>query len=151
MGINSQSVTLLDRFSNKTSITVDFTSATWNTIATHELFTVTGLVRYLLVPRCTEDLTAGAGGTIKLGVEGATNYLIAATLFSLIDNGLIWMDATPSNRYAFTAGLDRLSNGADIGYEIETNAFTDGTMIFDCYWEAISDDGNVVAGAGGAL
>lgn len=151
MSIITSPTNYYNLFPNKTSVTVDFTSATWNTIATHEVFTVTGLVRCLILPRCTENMAAGAGGTMKLGIEGVTNDFVVATLFSAITADTIWLTATPAQRYNIGQAFDKLNFGLDIGYEIETAAFTDGTMVFDCLWLPISDNGNVVAGAGGAL
>ena len=139
---------------NYLPVTVDFSSATWNTVATHELFTVTGLVRVQIIPECTEDLVAGAGGTISLGIEGGTTAMNTATLFSLIDSNDLWLDeTTPSPLFSSTELIDKIINNNDIGFEIATNAFTDGTMIFHCWWEPLNQTtpGTVVAGAGGTL
>lgn len=131
-------------------LTVDFTSATWNTAATHELFTVTGLVRMQLIPECTEDL-ASAGGSISLGTETNTSGFIAATVATTIDNGELWLTGTPIAFIASTSIIDDLVNGSDVGYEITVGALTDGTMKFHCFWEPIGAGATVVAGAGGVL
>lgn len=139
------------RPSNALTITVDFASATWNTQATHEILTVTGLVRVRILPVCTENL-AGATATLTLGVEGAANAFIASTTGTDIDAGELWIDATPTTtNEAYSTLIDRIVYGVDIGYEIGTAALTDGTIVFYVWWDALSSDGNVTAGAGGTL
>ena len=65
---------------NYFTVTADMTSATWNTIASHEIATTTGLVHYIVIPECTATLTDAAdGASIQLGIEGATTALIAST------------------------------------------------------------------------
>lgn len=138
---------------NYLPVTVDFSNATWNTIGTHEVLTITGAVHLVVIPRCTEDLVAGAGGTISVGFEGALTGIIGATLFSLIDAGMLFLTTTPATNYATSSIIDKVVDGLDFGYEILVNAFTDGTIKFLCYWEAVEEDnpGTVVAGAGGSL
>ena len=59
---------------NYLAITADFTSATWNTVATHEILTVTGLVRLYVVAEVTGN-GAGATATIELGNEARNNFV----------------------------------------------------------------------------
>jgi hypothetical protein len=140
--------------------TVDFSSATWNTVASHEVFTVTGTVRMRVLQLCTETLTDAAdAATIQYGVAGTTDALIAATNAagaggSTIEAGEMWVDASPADTYGdfATVILDKvITNGLDVGYEIAGEALTDGIIEFHCWWEPISSDGNVVVGAGGSL
>jgi hypothetical protein len=44
-----------------------------------------------------------------------------------------------------------LTDGVDVGYEIGGENLTDGTLVFHCWWEPLSSDGLVIAGAGGNL
>lgn len=131
-------------------LTVDFSSATWNTVATHELFTVTGTVYVRMIPVCSADLT-GASGTISLGVEGATTAFVAATTGTGIDSGEIWLSSTPATNYAGTAIINSVVSGADIGYAITGQALTAGTITFHLWWDAVSDGAYVQQGAGGTL
>lgn len=135
---------------NYNSLSVDFSNATWNTVGTHELFTITGAVRIQIVPVCQEDFTAGGAATIKFGSASNTAAFISATGYSLIDAGKMWVSATPGNVISTTAVLDKIVT-EDIGYEISTAAISDGTMLFVYAWEPVSTNGNLVVGAGGAL
>lgn len=136
---------------NYLSLTVDFSNATWNTVASHEIFTVTGRVRVVILPICTEDL-AGATATIALEDDGAAAAYIAATTGTDIDSGEVWLSTTPATSYAWSSVVDRVINGADIGYTIATAALSDGTIVFHCWWDDLGDGtANVVQGAGGTL
>lgn len=129
-------------------------SATWNTQASHEVFTVTGLVRLRMWVECTTNLaSAGDAAQLQLGVEGATNAFIAATNEDALDANDIWYDATPTVVYDTAANsiLDYVVNGLDVGYEITGEALTAGALTFHCAWDALNSTGNVAAGAGGSL
>jgi hypothetical protein len=137
-------------------VTADMTKAAWNTVASHEIFTVTGGVEMTIIPECTGDLTAGAGATIGLGVEGATAAFIADTDFALIDNGEVWdtaVDGTITKYGDATAvGITkRVFGGLDVGYEVKVNALTGGKIVFHCFWKPLNATGSVVAGTGAAL
>lgn len=143
-------------------VSVDLSSSTWNTVASHEVFTVTGLVRMKMVIECAETLTDAAdAATIQFGYAGATNSFIAATGAagnggSTISAGELWYDTSPTTQvdtYA-NAQLDYIVNELDVGYEIAGAAITDGTLVFHCWWERIDPTettASVVAGAGGTL
>jgi hypothetical protein len=137
---------------NYIRVTADMASATWNTDATHEILTVTGLVRVKIIAECTESLV-GVGATISLGTETTADAWIADTTAADIDVGQLWYDAAAhvTNVNTATALVDKVVIGVDIGYEIDTAALTDGTMVFHVWWEPISAGSAVVAGAGGAL
>jgi len=137
-------------------VTVDMTSATWNTVATHEIFTVTGGVEMKIIAECTDSLTAGAGATIGLGVEGATAAFIADTDFALIDVGEIWDTAVDGTitQYGDTSAVGltkRIFGGLDVGYEVKVAALTGGVIKFYCHWTPLNDTGTVVAGTGAEL
>lgn len=141
--------------SNYLAVTADLTSATWNTVATHELFTVTGLVRMKVIAEVTTtgDDTSGDTATIQMGVEDSTNDWIAATQVDDLAAGEIWADATPTETNGNYSSLvfDKVVNGKDVGYEIAGEAATDGVIVFHCWWEALNSTGAVVAGDGSAM
>jgi len=140
---------------NYLAVTIDLTSATFNTVATHELFTVTGLVRMRVIAEVTTtgDDTSGNTSTIQLGTEDATNDWIAATEVDDLTVGEIWADATPTETNGNYSSLvfDKVVNGVDVGYEIAGEAATDGVIVFHCVWEPLNATGAVVAGDGSAM
>lgn len=131
-------------------ITVDFSDADWNTVATHEILDVTGAVQVRIIPQCTADLT-GASGTLSLGIAGATTAFIAATTGTGIDANELWLSATPAAQYPGTAIVNAVIANTDVGYEITGQALTAGTIIFHVWWDAISDGASVQSGVGGTL
>ena len=145
---------------NYIAVTADLSSATWNTVASHEVLTVTGTVRVRVVIECTETLADAAdGASIQMGVEGATTAWIGSTGAAgaggnTIAAGEIWCDTSPAdtNGNTGTLALDKIiGGGLDVGYEITGAALTNGTLVFHCWWVPISSDGAVIAGAGGSL
>lgn len=141
--------------SNYLSVTADLSEEDWNTVATHELFTVTGLVRVKIVAEVTTtgDDTSGNTATIQLGTETDTDGFIAVTDVDDLLEGEIWYDATPTVKFDDTSSvlLDKIVNGEDIGIEIGGEAATAGVIVFHCWYEPISSDGAVVAGDGSAM
>lgn len=140
---------------NYFAVTADLSSATWNTVAAHEIATVTGLVRVAIIAQVTVtgDDTSGNTSTIALGVAGSTSAMIAATDVDDLLAGELWYDATPTTiveAYG-TAVLDFIVNGVDIGYTIAAEAATAGTIVFHVFWEGISSGAAVSAGTGGAF
>lgn len=160
---NRTPLTGSSRLANAFTVTADMTSATWNTIASHEIATTTGLVHYIIIPHCTSTLTDAAdGASIQLGVEGSTAVLIASTGAAgaganTISTNEFWLDATPSDlvdtRTAENALDFWVDGGLDVGYEITGAALTGGTLKFEIFWEAgdAAGAGTAVAGAGGTL
>ena len=138
---------------NHIAVTVDLSSATWNTLATHEVFTVTGAVRMRLWVECTESLT-GLGGLV-IGNELDTTVLIGSGVEPPIPLQGKLYDMVNSNISAWASSsnivVDKVSYGLDIGYEVMSDPATDGTLIFHCVWEPLSAGATVVAGAGGPL
>jgi len=146
--------------SNHIAVTANMASATWNTAASHEVFTVTGTVRMWLWVLCTDTLTDAADAAdIQFGVAGATDAFIAATAAAGkggagLAAGEVWCDATPADTYGNASSLilDKIvSGGLDVGYEITGAALTGGSLEFHCVWVPLDDTGNVEAGAGGTL
>lgn len=140
---------------NYLNVTADFSLAAWNTVADHEVFTVTGQVRLVIIPICTLDLTSSGGGTLALGVAGTTNAFIAATTATLIDAGEYWLTTTPVAHIPFTgtgSPIDRIVNDLDVGYAIATAVTQAGKIDFHCWWDPLLPSGGlVVAGTGVAL
>lgn len=149
-----------DDYDGYLTVTADMSSATWNTAATHEVFTVTGTVRMKVLPLCTETLTDAANGaSIQFGTATATNAWIASTGAAgaggtTITINQMWIDATPADVSAAYASavLDKVvTGGEDVGYEITGAALTNGTLVFHCWWKDLDGTGNVVVGTGAAL
>lgn len=141
---------------NYLSVTAALDTTTWNSAATHEIFTVSGLVHVRLIAEVTTtgDDTTGDTATIQLGFAGETDNLIAATEVDDLTAGELWYDATPTTSYDTVANvvLERIvNNGIDIGYEIAGEAAVDGAIVFHCWWEPLNATGAVAAGAGGTL
>lgn len=107
------------------------------------LFTVTGDVLVAVFATCSEDL-ASSSGTIEVGISGTTNALIAQTTASNIDNGHVWLDASPAKVESYPTEKI-LTAGTDIIETIGTADVTDGILTFYCVWIPFSADGTVVA------
>jgi hypothetical protein len=141
---------------NYLSVTADMTSATWNTVAAHEIATVTGAVRLAILPQCTGTLTSSGGSaTLVLGDETTTDSLISSSDAENLATGEWWFDATMTRTLAIRSIFEKLdfvvANGKDIGYTIGTEALTGGSIVFHMWWEPIDATGSVAAGAGGVL
>lgn len=109
------------------------------------LFTVTGDVLVGLYGVCTTDL-AGASATIEVGVTGNTTLFIPLTTATNIDDGELWMDASP----AIGKPIDSLTyyilgDGADIIQTVRTANITGGQLEYICLWKALSAGSTVVA------
>ena len=142
------------------AVTATMSSATWNTVAKHEVFTVTGTVRMKMWITCGATLTDAADGAIiEFGHESDTDAFIAKTdaagrNATTITTGWLWYNTTPvaGPAPAGSALMDYVVNGGlDVGYEISGAALTGGSLIFHCVWEPLDATGAVVAGAGGVL
>jgi hypothetical protein len=146
-------------YGNNLIIDVPFTSATWNTVGSHEILTVTGAVRILILPLVTANI-AGATATLVLGDETTSSSLIASTTAANLALGEWWVDSSDTRtivRNGRINGADGgyidfvVGNGKDIGYTIGTAALTAGSIRFYVWWVPLSDDGLVVPGLGGTL
>ena len=144
----------------RVSTTVDFTLAAWNTVATHEVFTVTGTVHVKCFFEVTETLTDAANtATLQFGNAGLTTSWIAATGAAgsggtTLDLGEMWIDNTPADQDATfaTAVFDRVvTGGVDLGYQIVGEVITDGTMVFHCDSIPLVSGSTIAASTGIAL
>ena len=149
---------------NYFTVTADMTSATWNTVAAHEIATVTGMVRAQIIVEVTATVvTTGTNGTIALGFEGNTSAIFSATALDAALTGDVFSAVYGSAATTPASGADAQSAlthaifdvvvvaGKDIGYTIATNAATTGTLTFHVWWTPLDSTGAVTAGAGGAL
>jgi hypothetical protein len=127
--------------------TVAFTGgAGAGAVGTVDLFTVTGSVIALVIGICTEDLVSAGGGDVEVGTAALTTAMIANTTATAIDNGEIWVDATPAQIECWTTGFGcMIAGGDDIILTVGTADVTDGTLIFACFWTPLTADGNVVS------
>ncbi|MBU1173446.1 MAG: hypothetical protein KKD44_28080 [Proteobacteria bacterium] len=129
-------------------------AAVWATVASHEVFTVTGVCRVRMGVGVEDDVDSAAhGATVSFGYAGSTAAYIAATDEEAMDAGEFWYDVTPTtleDPYT-TVVFDRVINGLDIGYEIFGEALTTGSLRFYCVWEPLTAGASVVAGPGTGL
>lgn len=108
------------------------------------IFTVTGEVQILsLVPFCTVDLTSAGGGTLALGVVGATTLFLGATTATAIDANEFWIDATTPapNGIALPAAFKDIVITDNIVATVATADITAGAIRFDCYYLPLSANG----------
>lgn len=134
---------------NYGSVAITFAAGTTGSVASHEILTVTGLVRLRIWAECTVNL-AGATATIELGDETTSNSIIAQTTATDIDAGELWYDATPTTAIdSFgTVVLDKVVNALDIGYTVGTAAISAGAITFHYVYEPLNATGAVVAADG---
>ena len=133
----------VNSFKSTTSVT--FAAGTTGAVDTFSLFTVTGDVLLTIFAVCNTDLTSGGAATIEVGVAGNTAGLIAQTTATDIDDGDVWVDATPGVGVQALPGTFIVNDGADVIYTVGTTTITGGVLEFYCLWRPLSSDGNVVA------
>ena len=149
---------------NYFTVVADMTSATWNTVAAHEIATVTGVVRMQIIAEVTATvITVGTNGTIALGYQGNTSAIFSATALDAALTGDVFSAVYGSAATTPASGADAQSSlthgifdvvvvgGLDVGYTIATNAGTTGNITFHIWWQPLSSTGAVTAGAGGVL
>lgn len=140
------------------TVEVNFSSATWNTVGTHELFTVTGICHCKLLMYCTESLLGG--GNLQVGHALDTDLFQVSTAQVDFDIGeLVNVVGVPTETCA--AVLDGFTaNGAirefivydtDIGLEITVLPATSGKIVFCLWWSAITAGATITVGVGGPL
>lgn len=134
------------------------TTGVWSTAASHEIATVTGAVRMMIIAECVTSVSSVSDtGTISLGDEvTAASVIAASTLGSgAMAAGELWVDATLTRTILTRTQLNAvefaIAGGQDVGYTVETNAISGGSMIFHIYWTPLDATGAVAAGAGGTL
>lgn len=128
-------------------------SSTWNSVASHEIATVTGLVRLRIIPEVTVTLTGGAA-TLALGTENTAAAFLAATSATALNATEIWQSATSASNVPYltlSSVIDQAVSSDDVGYTIAGAIATTGSITFHMWWEPLSSTGAVVAGTGGSL
>ncbi len=134
--------------SGRDTLTIDLvTGSGWETVAVHEVLTVTGDVQLRFWLICTESLTGS--NTIQFGNATATDAYIASTTKTDLIAGEYWIDATPAETVDGTdweaGAIGRIiTGGVDVGYEIVTAAATDGTIMLLYEWQALTPAGRIV-------
>jgi len=110
------------------------------------LFTVTGEVLLVVFGSCDTNL-AGDSATIEVGFSGNTAALIAQTTATDIDDGDVWLDATPGvgGEALGSSAVFVVNDGADVIQTVATANITAGVLNYFCLWRPLSSDGNVVA------
>ncbi len=149
---------------NYFTVVADMTSATWNTVAAHEIATITGAVRIqVLIETTATVVTVGTNGTLALGYAGNTAAIFSATALDAAVTNDVWTAVYGSAATTVVGGADAKSaltsaifdvvvvGGVDMGYTIATNAGTTGDLTFHIWWTPLDATGAVVAGAGGVL
>lgn len=141
---------------NVIAVTATLSSATWNTVASHEVANVSGLNRVRIIPYCTTNLVGGANagsGTLTFGDASSASRLITATTASTIDADEIWVTSSTTHEKVInhSAIFDVITDDQDIGYTIGTSALTAGVLIFVIASEPLEATATVAAGAGGTL
>lgn len=109
----------------------------------HTLFTVTGNCLVNVFAICDTDLVSAGGGTMEVGVSGNTPGLIAQTTATDIDDGDIWIDASPAVGVEALPASKILNDGADIILTIGTADVTAGVMDFYCLWRPLSTGASI--------
>ncbi len=136
---------------NRVAVNVDFSSATWNTVAVHEVFTVSGVVRATILPYISTALTANGSGELLFGTSANTSAFIAATSANNFIANTIWLSTTGASNFTKTSVIDQVLSGVDVGYEILVEGPTAGNLNFAAWWEPVVSGSTLTAGAGGAM
>lgn len=136
---NGRTVNSNDAF--KLESTWTFVTATTGAVGAHTLFTATGNVLVRVFGICDTDLTGS--GTVEVGVAGNTAGLIAQTTGTAIDDGEIWVDASPAAGIEALPGTFILNDGADIILTIATSTIDGGAIDFYCLWRPLSSGASV--------
>lgn len=141
-----------------TRTTIDFSAAAWNSVASHRVFTVTGIVRAFTIFHVEEVLTSTS--TISFGYTvDITAYAPAQAAAGLLLGAVIqpggtffttvlrtWNNFATSAQYA-----DVICVQNNIGYALNAGVTTDGTIEAYCYWTPINRTANVESATGGAM
>jgi hypothetical protein len=137
-------------YMNYTPVSITFAAGTTGSVAEHEVLTVTGLCEVHIICECNTNV-AGTG-TICFGMGGDTDFFIAATTGTDIGATDVWHAAAPALAYAPVDDVKFkvVTNGVDIGYEVETNTLTSGVIVFHMWWKPLEPTAKCVAAAGAA-
>ena len=150
--ITNQAQDLSYKKLNYLSVTADFTLSDWNTVASHEIFQVTGTVHdprarlpdgHHLRRRHHDHPWDGNDDQRDAQLDRRDDHRRW--------RGLALDDAEPLLRQNLPSLIASSRAARTSVTSLGTNAATGGSMIFHCWWEPISSDGNVAVGLGIAL
>lgn len=151
---NHKPITNLGLITKKTVTFVGGTADAWGNdggaLDGGAVFTVTGLVKAVVLGVVTTDLVGGA--TIEVGISGATAIFCSQVTDTVLDSGEIYLhDTTPASSFIIgeeEAAADNLPiyllNGNDVILTTAGGAdTTSGVIDFYAIWNPISSDGSV--------
>ena len=115
-----------------------FVAGTTGATGAHTVFTVTGNCLVNVFAVCDSDLTSGGAATLEVGVTGNTAGLIAQTTATGIDDGDIWVDASPAVGVEALPSTFIVNDGADIILTVGTTTVTGGVVDFYCTYRPLS-------------
>ena len=120
-----------------------FVNTTTGAIGSHTLFTVTDNVLISVFGVCDTNLTGA--GNFEVGVTGNTAGLIAQIVDAEdLDDGDIYVDATPGVGVEALPGMFILNDGLDVLLKITGTAISAGIVDFYCMWRPLNNDASVV-------
>lgn len=128
--------------------TVTFVAGTTGAVGAHDLFTLTGLVKFHVYFEVMTDLTSGGAAVLKHGTASDDDKFDASgTGFDSYDAGQIgihYLGNGPIGIDAASTLTTHLAN-EDIIYTVDTAAITGGVIRYFIEWVPLSSDGNLVA------
>ena len=126
--------------------TYTFVTATTGTVAAHTLFTVTGVVLVrALTGIVTVNLTSGGAATVAVGHSGnpaawggsARAYNLFTTTANILNSS-----AQPASNSATAMGQNVVTD-SNILITIATAAVDAGAIVFDVFYDAVTDNGAI--------
>ena len=147
-------------FENLNTVLIDGTAAAWNTVDTHEVFTVTGGVIGLLVFSVRTTVASAGAAEIAFGRQGSTGaYSAAQVVTNLVATTFVAPGSTSAQIIIVRSGLwdagtlsgFHLNYGLDIGYEVTVAALNAGLIEAKYFWSPLTADATVVNASGAAL
>lgn len=119
-----------------------FVTGTTGATGAHTLFTVTGTCLVSVFGVCDTDLTGAA--TFEVGTANNTAGLLAQIAdATTLDDGEIYVDATPGTEVEAIPSTFVINDGADIILTIGSTAVTAGVVDFYCLWRPLSSGATV--------
>jgi len=119
-----------------------FVTGTTGATGAHTLFTVTGDCLVSVFGICNTDLTGAA--TLEVGVTSNTAGLLAQIAdATTLDDGEIYVDATPGVGVEALPATFVLTDGADIIMTIGSTAVTAGQVDFYLTWRPLEDTSDI--------
>lgn len=134
---NRQVITSNEAF--KLESTWTFVTGTTGAVGAHTLFTVTGNCLVQVFAICDVNLAGAA--TIEVGVAGNIAGILAQIADATdLDDGEIWVDATPEVGVRALPDPLIVNDGADIILTVGSTAVTAGAIDVYCLYRPLSAD-----------